>query len=110
VKRRYMPVADLRVTNHGIRILQRMSATGAHIHYDSDVCVLLTEPARKLSHKAVKSLRTARFIRPRDYDKALYVLTGRARELLATDPRTRERGERGERGERNTVQDREVQV
>lgn len=96
MKRRQMPVADLRVTNHAIRVLQVMRDTGAHIHYDEDVCVLLTSPQRRISHKALKSLRAMRFIRPRDDDKALYVLTGRAHELLQTDARTRERAPKQE--------------
>jgi hypothetical protein len=91
MKRRQIPVAELRVTNHAIRVLQVMRDTGAHIHYDEDVCVLLTEPQRPISHKALKSLRAMRFVRPRDDDKALHVLTNRALELLDTDPRTRAR-------------------
>ena len=91
-RRRQMPITDLRLSTHALRVLQIMAQTGAHIHYDADTCVLmLPDKQRKISHRCLKSLRSIRVIRPRDTDPALYVLTRRAHELLAKDSRTRPR-------------------
>jgi hypothetical protein len=94
-RKREMPISDLRVTNHGIRVLQVMRDADTHIFYDEETCVLLTEPRnRRISHKTVKSLRTQRLIRPQDKaDTAVYILTQRGKHLLATDARTRARKE-----------------
>lgn len=90
-RRRQLAVSELRVTTMGIEVLRRMRDFDVDIYYDSEGCVIMTDPPRKLSHKVVKSLRSMRFIRPRDNDPIQYVLTGRALELLSTDPRTKER-------------------
>lgn len=88
-KRRDQPVSDLRITTHGLRVLSVMREQNVKIHFDQDVCVILTEPNRPISHKCVVSLRSQRLIRPRDNDPAVYVLTNRAIEALDNDPRTR---------------------
>jgi hypothetical protein len=92
-RKREMPVDTLRVTNHGIRVLEVMRDMDTHIFYDEETCVLLTEPEnRRISHKTVKSLRTQRLIRPQDKaDTAVYILTQRGKQLLEMDARTRER-------------------
>lgn len=88
-RRRELPVSELRVTTNGIQVLKRMRDLKVDIYYDDEVCVLLTTPNRKLSHKVIKSLRSMRFIRNRDDDPAHYVLTHRALDLLDMDSRTR---------------------
>lgn len=90
-RRRELPVEFLRVTTHSIEVLRRMRDQDVDIYYDNEGCVIMTDPPRKLSHKVVKSLRAQRFIRPRNNDPIQYVLTGRALELLNTDPRTKNR-------------------
>lgn len=82
-RRRDRPVETLRVTVHQRRILEIMAETGAAIFYDSEACVLLTTPQRKLSHRALKSLRATRLIRPMDGDVTRHVLTNRGYQVVA---------------------------
>lgn len=92
-RRREMNVSELRVTTHALQVLKVMRDQKVSIYFDNEVCVLLTTPNRKISHKCVVSLRAQRFIRPRDDDRPHYVLTHRALTLLDTDARTRPKEE-----------------